>query len=411
MPRFSVLIPTIGRTELVRDSLKSILDQNFNDVETIIADSGSSDELRKLVEEADDVRIRYVGVPGGDPSLGWDYAYKQARGEYVLWLDDDNELLPFALGKFDTLIRKTAAEIVTASHVYYYNRFYIRSDRRNALGIIPFDRGEGPIEPREAVKALLSFSLGGKIFPYRLHPAATMFSKVLCERSVARTGYVVLPGMRVNHSLQVLLFGQAKSCYGVRSPFSVVGRYGSSLTQSFNTRVKASGRKIYRFELSPIKSDLLRNHVWESYLRARALLPEIMDIPPNTSRFLELYLRDLFFADQKKEISAACWRELLGLIVNHPDIKDHDVFLGIAKRYCLYSNFVQPLKNMGLWMWFKNIFRRSRIFFGVEDNRKFGMSSEFIVPLKKYYINDVAELLPRIPEIVKKEINIEVPVS
>jgi hypothetical protein len=39
------------------------------------------------------------------------------------------------------------------------------------------------------------------------------------------------------------------------------------------------------------------------------------------------------------------------------------------------------------------------------------MSSEFIVPLKKYYINDVAELLPRIPEIVKKEINIEVPVS
>ncbi|TEY04546.1 glycosyltransferase family 2 protein [Campylobacter sp. US33a] len=103
----SVIIPTFNRANLLKKAIKSVQNQDFKDLEIIISDDHSKDESAKLVQELqkEDTRIRYVlntkykQGPNGNKNNGLD----EARGEFVMILDDDDELLPYTL---DILIEK-----------------------------------------------------------------------------------------------------------------------------------------------------------------------------------------------------------------------------------------------------------------------------------------------------------------
>ena len=94
-PMFSIVMPTRNRAALLRFALQSALDQTFTDYEIVVSNNFSSDDTEKVIREVGGERVRYVRTDRVLPMHdSWDFALTQARGEWILFLCDDDALYP-----------------------------------------------------------------------------------------------------------------------------------------------------------------------------------------------------------------------------------------------------------------------------------------------------------------------------
>ena len=90
-PLLSVIIPTYNRPHFLPRAVNSALDQTVKNLEVIVVDDGS-DEPLNLPENP---RLRVIRLPqnsGG--AVARNVGLKAAKGQYIIYLDDDDELLP-----------------------------------------------------------------------------------------------------------------------------------------------------------------------------------------------------------------------------------------------------------------------------------------------------------------------------
>ena len=105
-PRFSILMAAYNRAELIHVAIDSVLAQDFGDYELVIVDDGSTDETPDIVTRYTDPRIRYIRKSkneGRSPTRN--RAIAEARGEFVLWMADDDLLEPHVLRTYDDILR------------------------------------------------------------------------------------------------------------------------------------------------------------------------------------------------------------------------------------------------------------------------------------------------------------------
>ncbi len=112
MPKVSVIIPTYNRADFLSSCVNSVLKQTFEDYELIISDDASTDRTKQYVESISDPRVVYVcnktnrGVAATRNS-----ALKISRGDYIAFLDDDDEWLPEKLSFQVEKIEKSPSDI------------------------------------------------------------------------------------------------------------------------------------------------------------------------------------------------------------------------------------------------------------------------------------------------------------
>lgn len=94
MRRISVIVPTCRRAPLLRQALASIraLEGPEFVLEIIVADNGGDDETRAVAEDAGALYVR--ADKRGGASVGRNAALRVAKGEFVAFLDDDDQWLP-----------------------------------------------------------------------------------------------------------------------------------------------------------------------------------------------------------------------------------------------------------------------------------------------------------------------------
>ena len=102
----SVVIPLFNKEASIKQSLMSVLSQSYQDFEVVIVDDGSTDNSVAKVEEIQDSRIRLILQENGGPGKARNTGVKNAKGEWVLFLDADDELLPDALNGFNELMNE-----------------------------------------------------------------------------------------------------------------------------------------------------------------------------------------------------------------------------------------------------------------------------------------------------------------
>lgn len=93
-PRVSVVIPCYNRARHIEKAIDSVFGQTTGNVEIILVDDGSTDNTRDIIAGKYGDRVRYIyqenqGIPGARNT-----GIRQARGEYVAFLDSDDYWRP-----------------------------------------------------------------------------------------------------------------------------------------------------------------------------------------------------------------------------------------------------------------------------------------------------------------------------
>jgi glycosyltransferase involved in cell wall biosynthesis len=109
---FSVVICTYNRGELARDAVASVVAQDFPSerYEVLIVDNGSTDHTREMAKEFCEAcpGVRYVFEGNVGLSHARNRGWREARGEYIAYIDDDCKIPPSWLS--------AAAKVIEQEH-------------------------------------------------------------------------------------------------------------------------------------------------------------------------------------------------------------------------------------------------------------------------------------------------------
>lgn len=113
-PRFSVLLPTHNRADVIGYAIQSVLRQSQQDFELLIVGDGCTDDTAQLVVAFDDARIRWFDLPKA-PYYGYanrNIALEEGRGEFIAFMAHDDILFPDHLEILATTLERTGKEWV-----------------------------------------------------------------------------------------------------------------------------------------------------------------------------------------------------------------------------------------------------------------------------------------------------------
>ncbi|MDZ4664518.1 MAG: glycosyltransferase family 2 protein [Bacteroidota bacterium] len=89
-PLISIIIPTYNREKCLLDTLHSLLAQPYQNFEIVVIDQSETiSEEKKLLIKKETKRIRYFQINERGRSLAKNYGILQAKGELILFCDDD----------------------------------------------------------------------------------------------------------------------------------------------------------------------------------------------------------------------------------------------------------------------------------------------------------------------------------
>jgi glycosyltransferase involved in cell wall biosynthesis len=119
-PLVTVLIPAFNAEHTIARALRSVLIQDYPALEIIVIDDASRDATPAIVEHFGDERIRLLSLPQNRGVSGASNAgLAAAKGEYVAFLDADDEWLPGKIRKQVAVISgRPDMSLVTCNSVY-----------------------------------------------------------------------------------------------------------------------------------------------------------------------------------------------------------------------------------------------------------------------------------------------------
>lgn len=96
MPTISVIIPVYNAEKYLKDTVTSVLEQNYKDIELLLIDDGSADASPSICDEfsSQDYRVRVIHKKNGGVSSARNVGLDHATGEFVVFLDNDDLLYP-----------------------------------------------------------------------------------------------------------------------------------------------------------------------------------------------------------------------------------------------------------------------------------------------------------------------------
>lgn len=87
----SVVIPLFNKESQIERTLRAVLKQSYSDFEIVIVNDGSTDLSVEKVKRFDDKRIRLINKENGGVSSARNKGIEEAKGDYIAFLDADDE--------------------------------------------------------------------------------------------------------------------------------------------------------------------------------------------------------------------------------------------------------------------------------------------------------------------------------
>lgn len=103
MPKVSVIVPVYNQAPFIRETVDSVLAQDYEDLEVVLSDDGSTDGTSRILREYQALDPKRVKIVASEQNTGIAGAFNRAldayTGEYIAWLGGDDVMLPGKLSR------------------------------------------------------------------------------------------------------------------------------------------------------------------------------------------------------------------------------------------------------------------------------------------------------------------------
>jgi glycosyltransferase involved in cell wall biosynthesis len=119
--KVSVIIPVFNAEKTLKKSIESVINQTYTNLEIILVDDGSTDSSSKICNEylESDNRVVVIHQQNSGVSKARNAGIKAASGDYVVFLDSDDEYSVELIKDNIEIIDKNEADILIYNFIYY----------------------------------------------------------------------------------------------------------------------------------------------------------------------------------------------------------------------------------------------------------------------------------------------------
>ncbi len=126
-PLVSIVIPCYNQARYLGEAIESALKQTYSTIEVVVVDDSSTDHTALVAQSF--LPVRYVHQPNGGVAAARNKGFELSHGEYVLFLDADDRLLPHAVESGLRLLQAHPRCAFAFGSAYYVNQSSTRRDR------------------------------------------------------------------------------------------------------------------------------------------------------------------------------------------------------------------------------------------------------------------------------------------
>ncbi len=262
-PFFSVIIPTKDRPALLRDAMKSVILQDFDDYELIVSDNFNNERTKEVVDEfGSDPRLKYIR-PDKELNIPdhWEFAGKKASGKYVLILTDRSFLKQGALKEVYSVIKESKEPSAVFWKYGYFNE---------KKGVLRSERSEPGFRNFSSLSLLEEFSrtLDAHSLP---RPHVGCYRHDLIEKIRNDIGALYLP-YAPDYTSSLLVLAHIDNVVFIPRPlffFQGASVSAGTRAQSNITRYLKSLNLSDPYEFVPIKSSVNTNMIFNDLAKIK----------------------------------------------------------------------------------------------------------------------------------------------
>ena len=117
-PLVSIITPSLNQGKFIRAAIESVLNQDYEQIEYIVIDGGSTDDTLSILEEYKG-RLTYISEPDEGQSNAINKGFRMAHGSIVAWLNSDDVYEPGCVSHAVELMEADpmVAEVL-GNHIY-----------------------------------------------------------------------------------------------------------------------------------------------------------------------------------------------------------------------------------------------------------------------------------------------------
>jgi|GEM_PF-3355191 len=124
IPSITVAIPVYNREDCIGTCIESVLSQTVSPFEILIVDDGSTDHTKDIILKYKSFasNISFFAAPkNGGENYARNRCVEYAKGEFIFWLDSDDQLLPNAIENINNVLKE---------HTGFLHYMFLTSDRQ-----------------------------------------------------------------------------------------------------------------------------------------------------------------------------------------------------------------------------------------------------------------------------------------
>ena len=112
-PKLTVIIPTRERADTLFHTLRTVIEQDYENLEIIVSDNASIDNTEAIVRSFSDPRVNYINTGQRlGMSENWEFALGHVTGDFLMYLGDDDGLLSNACSDIATILMNTNTKAI-----------------------------------------------------------------------------------------------------------------------------------------------------------------------------------------------------------------------------------------------------------------------------------------------------------
>lgn len=116
MIKVSVIVPIYNTKKYLKNCIDSLINQTEKNIEIILINDGSSEDISSIINSYNDNRIRYYKRKNHGIGATRNFGIKESNGEYILFLDSDDYILPNCIEELYNKANKDNCDLVICDY-------------------------------------------------------------------------------------------------------------------------------------------------------------------------------------------------------------------------------------------------------------------------------------------------------